>query len=86
MDQPILHEMEDAPGSQVCPVCGAELEPTDCPECFGEECFDEYDDDPINFAPGEEFYDCLLCVGSGIVWRCPNAPHEQENKNMRIAH
>jgi hypothetical protein len=32
---------------------------------------DEYEDDPINFAPGEEFRTCPECHGHGIVRWCP---------------
>lgn len=46
-----------------------------CQKCEGEwvECWngceegwvDEYDDDPINYAPGQEFRQCNQCHGNG---------------------
>jgi len=64
------HEEESEPAT--CKVCGCELEWIDCCECAGEGEFDEYDDDPINYGPGEEYTDCQLCRGHGGWLECPN--------------
>lgn len=58
-----------------CQICGEFLEPEECPECGGEGYFDEYEDDPINYFPGEEYIKCGLCRGTGSVFVCPHAPH-----------
>lgn len=34
--------------------------------------FDEYDDDPINYGPGEALTRCSTCHGSGIERWCPS--------------
>jgi len=54
-----------------CEECGADMEGDDCPNCYGEGEFDLYEDDPINYAPGET-RTCEECGGTGIVWWCPN--------------
>lgn len=36
-----------------------------CWNCFGEGEFDEHDDDPINFSPGEAYETCSECRGEG---------------------
>jgi hypothetical protein len=35
---------------------------------------DEYDDDPINAAPGD-VTPCPECRGAGGYYECPNVPH-----------
>lgn len=63
------YEVDDTP----CPKCGNPN--THYRRCgnFGcEEGFiDEHDDDPINFAPGEEFMECDECSGHGVERWCP---------------
>lgn len=55
-----------------CLKCGhSPTHSRSCLECHGEGGFDCYDDDPINFSPGEEFETCEVCHGSGIEWWCP---------------
>jgi len=47
-----------------CPKCGHVLSYRECPEC--EDGFiDCYDDDPINYSPGEEEETCPVCNGFG---------------------
>lgn len=50
-----------------CPRCGEqELRWRDCDQIGCEDGFiDEHDDDPVNFAPGEESYMCEECFGTG---------------------
>ena len=63
-------QIDDRP----CPYCGH-------PETRWKECdaigcdegwVDLYDDDPINYAEGEEYEPCHECHGQGHQWRCPN--------------
>lgn len=36
-----------------------------CWQCGGDGEFDDYEDDPINFAPGESYETCSECRGKG---------------------
>lgn len=64
-----VEEFED-----FCPVkCGCGGERIECWQCGGEGEFDCYDDDPINYAPGEEFEACEICRGSGGYWMCTDS-------------
>lgn len=61
------YELDDL----ACPACGHE--PTHsrcCGEC-DDGYNDEYDDDPINFTPGESLIRCAECHGTGIERWCP---------------
>jgi DnaJ-class molecular chaperone len=42
-----------------------------CWACFGEGGQDAYEDDPINYAPGEEWEECDECRGAGGHKVCP---------------
>ena len=67
-----------------------ELNDTPCPECghspsYGRHCqalqcedgwVDESEDDPINFAPGEELTLCDECHGTGYEHWCPKCGHD----------
>ena len=56
-----------------CPNCKrwGTLRFRDCTEFNCEDGFiDEHEDDPINYAPGEEFSTCQECRGTGIVRWC----------------
>lgn len=54
-----------------CPKCGHDpIRYRDCNSC-DDGYIDEYDDDPINFAPGEEVTPCQTCKGTGIQRWCP---------------
>lgn len=56
-----------------------------CSECHGNGGFDLYDEDPINFSPGEEFETCEVCCGSGIEWWCPECGTDlQEDRQQRV--
>jgi len=55
----------------VCRKCGCEAEFEDCWSCGGEGCFDMHDDDPVNYAPEDTYYDCDECYGEGGWLVCP---------------
>lgn len=67
-DQALEYELNETP----CPECGSS--PTHWRECTALGCdeglFDEYDDDPINAAPGD-FSECITCAGTGVEHWCP---------------
>ena len=69
-----MSDWDDDIGSEEgpCPKCGEhELRSRSCGEinCDDGWC-DEYEDDPINYAPGEEFTMCQECCGTGVVRWC----------------
>lgn len=57
--------------TEVCGVCGCELEYEDCGACGGDGAVDEYDEDPINEPPGS-YVPCEQCDGKGGWLGCPN--------------
>jgi hypothetical protein len=63
-------------------TCGAEMEWHECSTIGCEEGFiDEYEDDPINYSPGEEYARCATCDGEGGWWQCTNpSAHHQAAK------
>lgn len=62
-----------------CPICGAELDWIDCEMCGGQGGFDAWEEDPINFWPGEDWVVCEFCKGEGGYLGCPFAEtHDQE--------
>ena len=65
----IDYELDDRP----CPRCGHHT--THTRTCNALNCedgyIDEYEDDPLNFAPGEEYTICDECLGTGMNWWCP---------------
>ena len=64
---------------EFCSMCGTQLEWVQCYECGGEGDFDANDEDPVNFAPGEEYETCQLCRGRGGWLDCPASErHEKE--------
>ena len=56
-----------------CPKCGHS--PTKSRHCDVIGCsdgyIDEYDEDPVNFSPGESYETCQECHGTGVVRWCP---------------
>ena len=56
-----------------CPFCGhGYTYRRECNEIGCEDGFiDAYDEDPINFAPGEEYERCPECHGRGYFHWCP---------------
>lgn len=63
------HEFYEEPR---CPDCGAETESDLC-DVIGcdDGWIDDYDDDPVNYSPGESYEECTNCSGTGIVRWCP---------------
>lgn len=63
--------------------CGSEMEWTECYSLGCDNGFvDEYDDDPINYAPGEEFSKCRVCDGKGGYYVCTTPErHPQPTKD-----
>lgn len=59
---------EDEP----CPKCGEyEVLSRHCDEIQCEDGWcDEYEDDPINYSPGEKYTRCNECLGTGILRWC----------------
>lgn len=58
-------EPDDADGAG-CPKCGSDDTSWEqCWNCHGEGEFDMAAEDPINYAPGEEFEGCTECHGRG---------------------
>lgn len=58
---------------ETCPKCGhspTHSRPCDAPYCE-DGLIDMYEDDPINFSPGEEFKRCDECNGTGMLNWCP---------------
>lgn len=57
-----------------CPICGHC--PTRSRSCTAISCdegwIDCYEDDAINYAPGEEYEMCEECQGTGVVHWCPS--------------
>ncbi len=51
-------------GAVCCCLCDEEAEWRDCDACCGDGFLDGYEDDPINFAPGEDVT-CHMCGGNG---------------------
>lgn len=62
---------EDVP---LCAVCGYEMETEECYKCFGEGGRDLYEENPVEYAPGD-WENCDACEGIGYYWQCPQTPH-----------
>jgi len=61
------YELDDL----TCPKCGHNpLHSRQCTGWCNDGVLDEYDNDPINFMPGEEIYLCPTCKGTGIERWC----------------
>jgi hypothetical protein len=56
-------------GAMTCALCDYEMEWRDCDHCCGDGYLDGYEDDPINYAPGEDV-PCHMCGGNGGEWIC----------------
>lgn len=67
-----------------CPKCGHE--PIQYRDCTGWNCddgyADEYEDDPINFRPGESLYKCEECSGTGVEVWCPKCGEDLSGHNF----
>lgn len=87
MNTHIWQHAEDYPDAQddvdeFCPICGGYLEWVSCYSCFGAGEFDLYDEDPINFSPGEEYERCEVCDGEGGYWVCASLPHAEAKMEL----
>jgi len=58
-------------------ICGEQMEYEVCPVCDGDGYFDCYEEDPINFSPGEIWEKCRECDGKGFLLLCQNTPREK---------
>ncbi len=56
---------------EFCPQCGGSFRVRSCEICSGEGEIDLYEEDAINFSPGETEY-CEDCHGRGFDEWCPN--------------
>lgn len=54
-----------------CPVCGGEMDWTDCDACDGDGSRDVFEDDPLWYQPGDT-EPCQTCNGEGGWWVCHN--------------
>ena len=54
-----------------CPECGASTHNRACQNFCEDGWFDDYEDDPINYSPGESNTMCDNCWGTGIERWCP---------------
>ena len=69
----MFDEDYDIDYDQECPKCGhAPIHSRTCNNFCDDGWFDEVDDDPINFMPGESFERCRECLGTGIEVWCPS--------------
>ncbi len=70
-----------------CPKC--KHEPTHVRTCSALFCedgyIDEHEDDPINFARGEEYSVCQECLGYGIERWCPKCGCDLNRERLRNA-
>jgi DnaJ-class molecular chaperone len=67
-----MSEEYDIDSEMSCPVCGhSPLHYRTCSNWCDDGYFDESDDDPINFMPGESQRICSECRGTGTEWWCP---------------
>jgi hypothetical protein len=68
----------------VCPDCGhAPVHWRTCSEIGCQDGWiDEYDDDPINYAPGEAYAMCATCRGTGIECWCPACGADLSGKEL----
>jgi len=66
-----------------CPKCGhSPVHYRYCTSLFCEDGYcDEYEDDPINFMPGESFTLCPECHGMGIEKWCPECGYDISEHN-----
>lgn len=67
-----------------CPNCKAPTTRIKPCTVFGcdEGYIDEYEDDPINYAPGESFSECSECHGFGVHHWCPQCGYDMHLKRV----
>lgn len=72
MSAPVCHKQAGyraGEGHVFCCLCDNEAEWRDCDACCGDGFLDGYEDDPINYSPGEAVT-CHMCAGSGGDYVC----------------
>jgi DNA-directed RNA polymerase subunit RPC12/RpoP len=67
----MTYEFDWEETGEFCPQCGGAFRIRSCEICDGEGEIDLYEEDAINFSPGETEY-CEACSGTGIDEWCPN--------------
>lgn len=72
-------DLGDDPADDLCPVCGHYQDWQRCTVIGCDDGYvDEHDDDPVNYAEGEEYYPCPECRGRGGYWICTGPEHTEE--------
>lgn len=67
----MTYEFDWEETGEYCPQCGGAIRIQSCETCGGEGELDLYEEDAINFSPGETEY-CEDCSGKGLEEWCPN--------------
>jgi hypothetical protein len=66
-----------------CPKCGhSPIHSRECTNFCENGYFDESDDDPINFVPGESLEPCRECKGTGFEIWCPGCGKNLSKHNF----
>lgn len=65
-DDGVYYDEDKCPKCGEYKVCWRDCDDWNCDDGY----IDEYEDDPINFAPGEQYVMCRECWGTGIVRWC----------------
>jgi predicted RNA-binding Zn-ribbon protein involved in translation (DUF1610 family) len=66
-----------------CPKCGSNTRSRFCEALSCDDGYiDEYEDDAINFAPGEIYVKCGNCYGTGIERWCPDCGWQWKGESL----
>lgn len=73
-----MHELDYEITDEECPKCGEyDVRTRFCDSIGCEDGYrDEYDDDPINYSPGEMYSVCTECHGYGVLRWCAKCGHD----------
>ena len=73
-------------GEEECPKCNHEhTHYRFCTSLYCEDGFvDQYETDPINYAPGQSLYECDECNGTGVESWCPNCGYDLSNDPEKL--
>lgn len=67
-----------------CPKCGTNTRSRHCRALYCDDGYiDEYEDDAINFSPGESLVKCDECHGTGIQRWCPDCGWEWRGESLK---
>lgn len=80
--QPDIDGSEPDEGSDeydCCDICGGPIEWVDCYACFGEGEFDLYEQNPLEYEPGE-IERCDVCHGKGGYLECMHLEDHPQNR------